>query len=199
MTLRRAGQRLTAIFLGLVAVQLSIINTHAESFSERTAVRTKHAERVREHAVALTHDPDKSPTNGASDAINGASTLLTCHEDRLDTLLIGDTERGKFAPSLPGRLVGILMNRSLGRHMDGSDRGCAAQVLEFVPDDHAVSWRNPVTDATYTVTPRQSYTNRNGDYCRAFQTEATIDGVVQEANAAACRQDDGAWLVMWFA
>lgn len=201
MTLARAGRRLAAIFLGMVAAQMSVVSIHAESFSQTTGAREKHVERDGEQAAALPHDPDASSNTGIAQATNGAPTFVTCHQDKFDALLTKETDAGdgESAPALSGRLVGILMNRSVGRYMDGRDRGCAGQVLEYVPDDHAVSWRNPATDTTYTVTPLQSYTNRNGDYCRAFSTEATIDGVVQEASGSACRQNDGAWLVMWFA
>ena len=201
MTLARAGRRLAAMLLGVLATQMCVMNIHAESLSPTTAGRAAHAERDGEQAVALKRDPDASSTIGATPATNGATTFVTCHQDKLDALLTEESDGvdGEFGPGLSGRLVGILMNRSVGQYMDGKDRSCAGQVLEFVPDDHAVSWRNPATDTTYTVTPRQSYTNRNGDFCRAFSTEATMDGVVQEANGAACRQNDGAWLVMRFA
>ena len=107
---------------------------------------------------------------------------------------------GTRAATAGGTIIGALLGGSAGRSLDRSDRAYQRQTtsdaLENEPSGGSVDWRNPDTGAAGTVTPRQSYRNSRGGYCREFVQTVTIAGEVQDAYGTACRQSDGSWQVV---
>ncbi len=129
-----------------------------------------------------------------------------CNRDALGALLgaatggligsqIGDGT-GQMAAVGAGVLLGAIFGGSVGRQMDAVDHSCVGQVLEYAPDNQAVTWQNPNTDAYYTTTATNTYEQPNGRYCREYQTTATVGGRVQNMYGTACRQPDGAWEIV---
>ena len=108
---------------------------------------------------------------------------------------IGDG-KGRTVAAISGAVIGILVGQSIGRHMDEIDQNCTGQTLEYAPDDVPVSWRDPDTGNTYTVTPVRTYPAPDNRYCREYQTDAMIGGRRQQVYGTACRQPDGSWLRM---
>jgi surface antigen len=97
----------------------------------------------------------------------------------------------------PGiRLGGISINRIVksDEKLDAADQACAVEALEHSPDGRAVSWR-AADGATVTLKPTRSYTGRQGDPCRDFETTIERAGAPRTLTAAACRvRETGSWM-----
>jgi len=102
---------------------------------------------------------------------------------------------GRTAATVIGTVVGILVGQSIGRSMDAADQNCTSQALEYVPDGQPVAWNNPDQQGDYVVTPRKTWRNDSGAYCREYITQATVAGQRQQTYGSACRQPDGTWRV----
>lgn len=102
---------------------------------------------------------------------------------------------GKAAAVIGGTIIGALIGGHIGRSMDDVDQNCIGQILEHAPPDQPITWQDPVR-GSYQVTPSPAYQDRQGRYCREYQTTATIGGKLQQAYGTACRQPDGSWQIV---
>ncbi len=102
---------------------------------------------------------------------------------------------GKTAAVIGGTIIGVMVGGHIGRSMDEIDQNCIGQILEHAPPQTTVSW-NDAQGSRYQVTPAEPYADRDGRYCREYQTTATIGGQVQQVYGTACRQPDGAWQIV---
>ena len=98
--------------------------------------------------------------------------------------------RGNTAATIAGVLIGAAIGSAIGSTMDNQDKQQAAQVLESAPDNEPVTWNNPNTNASYTVTPISTDMNTQ---CREYSTSAVINGKQETVYGKACRQPDGTW------
>lgn len=118
----------------------------------------------------------------------------TCDRGQLARDMASDTRlsRGSFGESDRNFLV----NASVGRDMDATDQACIGRILEYAPDRAAICWYGAPTGAyggpAYAVTPLRTF-ERDGRFCREFQTVATIHGETDQSYAIACRMPDGVW------
>jgi surface antigen len=103
---------------------------------------------------------------------------------------------GNAAAIVGGAVLGTLVGGSVGRSMDDLDRVRVAQALENVPSRQALAWQNPDTENRYEVEPLGTFKDREGRYCREFQTKALIAGESQQVYGTACRQPDGTWEIV---
>lgn len=101
--------------------------------------------------------------------------------------------KGRTAATIAGTLAGAYIGGAIGRSMDETDRMKANQALETSRTSQPVSWQNPDTGASYTVTPTRTYQADSGTYCREYTTEAVIGGKREIVYGTACRQPDGSW------
>jgi surface antigen len=46
------------------------------------------------------------------------------------------------------------------------------------------------------MTPKKTYKDKAGKYCREYVTKATIAGKEEQAYGKACRQPDGSWKIV---
>lgn len=99
---------------------------------------------------------------------------------------------GKTAAMVGGTILGFMVGGSVGRSMDRIDQACMGQILEYAPNSQAIVWNNPA-NVRYEVVPMPGYQDRNGRYCREYQTTAMIGGRPQQLYGTACRQPDGSW------
>jgi len=99
---------------------------------------------------------------------------------------------GQVAAAVAGTIIGVIVGRQIGRSMDQIDQNCTGQVLERAETDQTVTWRNPDSGASYSVTPTDTI-ERSGNYCREFVTEAVINGRREWVTGTACRESDGTW------
>jgi surface antigen len=101
---------------------------------------------------------------------------------------------GRLVAVATGTIIGVLVGGEVGRRMDRVDALCVDQALENAPDGETVVWNNARQD--YSVTPTQTVTRDDGQYCRDYIAEATVDGRPVQTHGTACRQPDGAWKLM---
>lgn len=113
--------------------------------------------------------------------------------------LIGSTigqGRGQVAAIAVGAAAGALIGNSIGKSMDEQDRMKMNHALESNNVGQPAYWTNRKTNTKYRVTPVKNVTVSGNEYCREYQTEATINGQQQKMYGTACRQPDGSWKVV---
>ena len=62
-----------------------------------------------------------------------------------------------------------------------------------LPLGGSVSWQNPDTGASGSITPVRDGTSAAGHYCRQFEDSRSVGGLPQTAILVACQQPDGTW------
>jgi surface antigen len=106
---------------------------------------------------------------------------------------------GNLAATVIGGLLGAFIGSEIGKSLDTADQLQAKQAtqrsLEVTPTGQTVTWQNPDSGHSGTVTPVKTYQTAAGQYCREFQQTVTIDGKTQQAYGTACRQPDGTWKI----
>ena len=95
------------------------------------------------------------------------------------------------APTTTMPAATILVGSPIARSMDDVDQSCVSRVLEYAPDHSAVQWYG-ATGTGYAVTPLHTF-ERDGRYCREYQTTAVIGGQDKRVYGTACRMPDGGW------
>ncbi|MDH3596170.1 MAG: RT0821/Lpp0805 family surface protein [Rhodospirillales bacterium] len=106
---------------------------------------------------------------------------------------------GKLAATGVGVFIGALIGSEIGRSMDEVDRMKANQAINTAhtaPVGETITWNNPDSGHSGTVTPIRDGTSSSGSYCREFQQTVTIGGQTEEAYGTACRQPDGSWQIV---
>lgn len=106
---------------------------------------------------------------------------------------------GRLVGVAAGALAGAYLGNQIGSSLDKADRTAmerASQQATAAPIGETVSWRNPDSGNSGTVTPTREGTANNGDYCREFQQSVTVGGKTEQAYGTACRQPDGSWKVV---
>ncbi len=98
---------------------------------------------------------------------------------------------GRLVAVATGTIIGVLAGGEVGRRMDRVDALCVDQALENAPDGETIVWNNDRKD--YSVTPTQTVAREDGQYCRDYIAETTVDGRAVQTHGTACRQPDGAW------
>jgi len=108
--------------------------------------------------------------------------------------------RGKLVAVAGGALLGALLGSEIGKSLDKADRlamdRTTQRTLETAPSGNAVSWSNPDSGNSGTVTPRPSYQNASGNFCREYDQTIVVDGKTETAYGTACRQADGSWKIV---
>jgi surface antigen len=108
--------------------------------------------------------------------------------------------KGQVAAAAVGTLLGALIGSEVGKSLDRADKLTMEQTtqkaLETTPSGNAVTWNNPDSGNSGTVTPQPAYENSSGQYCREYQQTVTIQGKSESAYGTACRQPDGSWKII---
>jgi len=99
-----------------------------------------------------------------------------------------------------GALIGGYLGNRIGKQLDENDQrkmAEAEQAAHEAPVGEKVTWSNPDSGNSGTVTPTKEGTNeKTGEYCREYQETVTIGGKTEEAYGTACRQEDGSWRIV---
>jgi surface antigen len=99
-----------------------------------------------------------------------------------------------------GVIGGGLLGGFLGNYLDEKDKDRQAQAAQTALESHqsgrSTTWTNPDTGHTGSVTPTRTYQNSQGQYCREFTQNVTIDGQQHQGYGTACRQPDGTWKIV---
>ena len=100
---------------------------------------------------------------------------------------------GKMIAIAAGTLAGAYIGGAIGKNMDDNDRARMNQALETNSVNQPAYWHNTNTGANYKVVPTKNVSVDGNEYCREYQTIATINGKQQRMYGTACRQPDGSW------
>ncbi len=106
---------------------------------------------------------------------------------------------GQLVATGAGVFIGALIGSEIGRSMDEVDRMKANQAIKrahTAPIGETITWNNPDSGNSGTVTPMRDGTSGSGAYCREFQQTVTIGGRTEQAFGTACRQPDGSWQIV---
>jgi surface antigen len=94
---------------------------------------------------------------------------------------------------------GLLVGGLVGNLLDDRDKRLQAEAahraLETAPSGQSVSWKNPDSGHSGTVTPTKTSQTPGGTYCRDYQATVEIEGKKEQASGKACRQADGTWRI----
>ncbi|MFQ5939023.1 MAG: RT0821/Lpp0805 family surface protein [Alphaproteobacteria bacterium] len=106
---------------------------------------------------------------------------------------------GQLAAVAVGTLLGAFVGSEVGKSLDKADQMYAQQAAQQAQDGQlgqTITWNNPDSGHSGTVTPVRDGYNSGGSYCREFQQTVTIGGKTEEAYGTACQQPDGSWKIV---
>lgn len=106
--------------------------------------------------------------------------------------------KGQLIATGAGTLLGALMGSEIGKSLDRADMVYAQQAnaqAHTAPIGQPVSWSNPQSGHSGTVTPVSDYKTQSGQYCREYQQTIYIDGQAQTGYGTACKNQDGTWQI----
>jgi surface antigen len=107
---------------------------------------------------------------------------------------------GKLWATGAGAVLGALVGSEIGRSLDNADKAAMANAnnrANTAPLGTPISWNNPNSGNSGTVTPIRDGTNtQTGAYCREYQQTVTVGGQTQQAYGTACRGADGQWRIV---
>ncbi len=106
---------------------------------------------------------------------------------------------GQLAAVAAGTLIGAFLGREIGRSLDRADIAAANQAQQrahTAPIGERITWSNPESGNSGTVTPVRDGQDQTGNYCREYQTTIRVQGKTEQAYGVACRQPDGTWRIV---
>lgn len=106
---------------------------------------------------------------------------------------------GQLVGVAAGALAGAYLGNQIGSSLDKADRAHMEQAstrAASAPIGQQISWRNPDSGHSGTITPTREGTSQAGEYCREYQQTVTVGGKTEQAYGTACRQPDGSWRVV---
>ncbi len=106
---------------------------------------------------------------------------------------------GKLVATGVGTLLGAFIGREIGSSLDKADQShaeTAARRAYSAPVGDRITWSNPQTGNSGTVTTTRDGYNNTGNYCREFQQTVHVGGKSEVAYGTACKQPDGTWKIV---
>jgi surface antigen len=67
------------------------------------------------------------------------------------------------------------------------------KALQSSPDGTPVTWNNPATGHSGSVTPLRTYRNAAGQWCRDYREAVSVGSAGEELNGSACQLGNGSW------
>lgn len=108
--------------------------------------------------------------------------------------------KGKIASTAVGTLLGALIGSEIGKSLDRADQiameRSTQKALETSPSGKTLTWSNPDTGNSGTITPNNVHRNSAEQYCREYQQTVNIGNKTETAYGTACRQPDGSWKIV---
>jgi surface antigen len=127
----------------------------------------------------------------------GNKTIVGAAAGAAGTGLIAAAAIGGAPAILGGVILGGLLGGAIGAYLDDQDKRIAAETTKKSLQDskpgQPMSWVNPDSGNSGTVTPSKSYQTASGEVCRDFEQTIKIDGKTQKAQGTACRDAGGSW------
>ena len=111
--------------------------------------------------------------------------------------LIGAAADGGTTGILAGVLLGGLAGGAIGNGLEQEDRRLAQEnsqlALERMRSGQTVTWQNPDSGNSGTITPTRTFQTSDGTFCREYQQTISVGGREENGFGTACRQPDGTW------
>ena len=108
--------------------------------------------------------------------------------------------KGQLVAVGVGTLVGALVGSEIGKSLDKADMMYAQranQQAHTAPIGQAITWSNPESGNSGSVTPlRDGYDRNSGSFCREYEQVIYVDGRQETGTGIACKQPDGRWEIM---
>lgn len=98
-----------------------------------------------------------------------------------------------------GAIIGGLLGSEIGNSLDRADMVYAANASErahSAPVGETISWSNPESGHSGSITPVREGKSTAGRYCREYEQEIRVDGRRETAVGQACQNSDGTWQVV---
>jgi len=106
---------------------------------------------------------------------------------------------GQLATTAAGVLIGALVGSEIGRTMDDVDRMKADEAVNrshTASLGETITWNNPQSGNSGSITPVRDGTSTTGRYCREFQQTVVVGGKTEQGYGVACREPDGTWRLL---
>ncbi|MBI3505574.1 MAG: glycine zipper 2TM domain-containing protein [Proteobacteria bacterium] len=106
---------------------------------------------------------------------------------------------GRFVGTAIGTMAGALLGREVGKSLDKADQAQlhrATQRAETAPVGQQITWSNPDSGNSGTITPTREGRDQSGSTCREYRSTVNVGGKTEEAYGTACRQADGSWKIV---
>jgi surface antigen len=106
--------------------------------------------------------------------------------------------KGRLWTTGAGALLGAFAGSSIGQSLDRADMQYHQQAVEraySAPLNQPITWDNPQSGHSGSVTPVREGRTSNGNVCREYQTKVTVDGKSQTAVGTACQESNGTWTI----
>ncbi|MCB1529942.1 MAG: glycine zipper 2TM domain-containing protein [Rhodospirillales bacterium] len=98
-----------------------------------------------------------------------------------------------------GTLLGVLVGSEVGRSLDKADMAYAQRAnyqAHSSPIGESITWDNPESGNSGSVTPVREGSDTAGRYCREYQQTIYVGGQQETGYGIACRQEDGTWEIV---
>ncbi|MEX0582202.1 MAG: RT0821/Lpp0805 family surface protein [Sneathiella sp.] len=98
-----------------------------------------------------------------------------------------------------GTLAGAMIGSEVGKSLDAADRAQidrAEKQATTAPMGQTITWNNPDSGNSGSITPVRDGNHTDGRYCREFQQTVEVGGKLEKGYGTACRQPDGSWQIM---
>lgn len=106
---------------------------------------------------------------------------------------------GKLVTTGVGTLLGAFIGKEIGASLDKADQAhaeSAARRAYAAPIGDPISWNNPQSGNSGTITTTRDGWSSAGQYCREFKQQINVGGRSEAAYGTACKQADGTWKVV---
>lgn len=106
---------------------------------------------------------------------------------------------GQLWATAAGTLLGAWAGSELGKSLDKADMVYAQQAeakAYEAPLNQQISWNNPESGNSGTITPIRDGSTASGDYCREYEQTIYVDGRSETGVGVACKRADGKWEVI---
>ena len=106
---------------------------------------------------------------------------------------------GQLAATAAGVVLGSWLGNEIGVSLDRADQQAltgATSRAYSAPIGQQITWNNPQSGNSGTITPIRDGYASSGSYCREFQQTITVGGQKQQAYGKACQQRDGSWQIV---
>ena len=98
-----------------------------------------------------------------------------------------------------GVVLGGLVGGQIGASLDKADMAYANAAnsrAHSAPIGETISWNNPQSGNSGTITPTRDGQSASGGYCREYQQTIYVGGRQETAVGTACEQADGTWRIV---